>query len=280
MAQSSQTGNSPNVTTPDRERGRRASGGNSPPSGSSRPDSWIHADGNSQAGRALLDRDGDVVVGDQQVAHLGHDQLLQVPQFPHRDGGGYPADDAGRANPPRDCGGYPAGERGRSRSPGRGGRIFGTRVIEQVEVEFEPDLEELHRRGNELHEQWRVAREQVLWCEQNMVPLDHHEREKREIQLMDEQAAEMVYRQQHEHYTRMVQTAEEEKNRAIQEGQRARQDWTIRLGNCSGFTSPPAIMSSRRTRPSSRPSPRRRSGAGRRKNETVSFNFWRTALLI
>ena len=176
MAQSSQTGNSPNVTTPDRERGRRASG-NSPPSGSSRPDSWIHADGNPQAGRAILDRDGDVVVGDQQVAHLGHDQLLQVPQFPHRDGGGYPADAAGMANLPRDCGGYPAGERGRSRSPGRGGRIFGTRVIEQVEVEFEPDLEQLHRRGNELHEQWRVAREQVLWCEQNMVPLDHHERE-------------------------------------------------------------------------------------------------------
>ena len=77
MAQSSQTGNSPNVTTPDRERGRRASG-NSPPSGSSKPDSWIHADGNLQAGRAVLDRDGDVVVGDQQVAHLGHDQLLQV----------------------------------------------------------------------------------------------------------------------------------------------------------------------------------------------------------
>jgi hypothetical protein len=122
MAQSSQTGgNSPNVTTPDRERGRRAGGGNSPPSGSSRPDSLIHADGNLQAGRAVLDRDGDVVVGDQQVAHLGHDQLLQVPQFPHRDGGG-----------------YPARERVRSRSPGRGGgRIVGTRVIEQVEVEFE-----------------------------------------------------------------------------------------------------------------------------------------------
>ena len=41
---------------------------------------------------------------------------------------------------------------------------------------------------------------------------------------MDEQAAELVYRQQHEHYTRMVQTAEEEKNRAIQDGQRTRQE--------------------------------------------------------
>ena len=204
MAQSSQTGNSPNVTTPDRERGRRASGGNSPPSGSSKPDSWIHADGNLQAGRAVLDRDGDVVVGDQQVAHLGHDQLLQVPQFPHRDGGGYPADAAGMANLPRECGGYPADGRGRSRSPGRGGRIFGTRVIEQVEVEFEPDLEQLHRRGNELHEQWRVAREQVLWCEQNMVPLDHHEREKREIQLADEQTAELMLRHQPVSYTHLT----------------------------------------------------------------------------
>ena len=57
-----------------------------------------------------------------------------------------------------------------------------------------------------------------------MVPLDHHERAKREVQLIDEQAAEMVYRQQHEHCTMLVQNAEEERNRAVQDGQRARQE--------------------------------------------------------
>ena len=56
-----------------------------------------------------------------------------------------------------------------------------------------------------------------------MVPLDHHEPAKRELQLVDEQAAEEVCRQQHEHFTRLVRDAEEEKNRAVQEGQRARQ---------------------------------------------------------
>ena len=41
---------------------------------------------------------------------------------------------------------------------------------------------------------------------------------------MNEQATELIYRQQHEHYIRLVRNAEEEKNCAVQEGQRARQD--------------------------------------------------------
>ena len=41
---------------------------------------------------------------------------------------------------------------------------------------------------------------------------------------MDEQAAELVYRQQHDLFSRLVRAAEEEKNRAVQDGQRARQE--------------------------------------------------------
>jgi hypothetical protein len=57
-----------------------------------------------------------------------------------------------------------------------------------------------------------------------MAPLDHHEREKREIQLADEQTAEMMLRHQHEHFEKLVRDAEEEKNRAIQDGHRARRE--------------------------------------------------------
>ena len=137
----------------------------------------------------------------------------------------YPAHGAGMAPPTRDSGGYPAHARGRSRSPGRGGcRVHGVRVVERVELELAPDIEELYQRGRELHEAWRLAQEQVQWCEQIMVPIEHHERAKREAQLLNEQAAETIYRQQHERYIKLARSAEEERNRALQEGQRARQE--------------------------------------------------------
>ena len=66
---------------------------------------------------------------------------------------------------------------------------------------------------------------------------------------MDEQAAELVYRQQHEHCTRVVQDAEEEKNRVVQDGQRARQEMEHTRKSCSEFTSQLARVPSRRTIP-------------------------------
>ena len=130
--------------------------------------------------------------------------LIRFPISPYGSGG-YPARGVELDLPPRGSGGYPTRARGRSRSPGRGGsRVHGVRVVEHIEVELAPDLEELRRQGRELREQWRDAGEQVLWCEHDMVPLDHHERAERELQLMDEQAAEEVYCQYHEHFTRLV----------------------------------------------------------------------------
>jgi len=221
MAQSSHQGNSPVLTTPGRAQ---RVGGNSPPSGSSRPDSWIHADGNPRDLRAICDQDGDAVLSGEGDGQVGRNQIDHVPNFPHGSGR-YPAHGADMAPLPRDSGGFPARARGRSRSPGRGGcRVHGVRVVERVELELAPDIEELYQRGRELHEESRIAQEQVQWCEQNMVPIEHHARAKREAQLLNEQAAEMIYRQQHERYIKLVRNDEEEKNRALQEGQRARQE--------------------------------------------------------
>ena len=108
MAQSSHQGNSSMSITPGRHP--RADG-NSPPSGSSRPDSLIHAYGENRELPALRDRNDDVVFGDDEVTHV-----WLFPRFPR-------------------SGGCPAEVRGRSRSPGRGARIEGVRVVERIEVE-------------------------------------------------------------------------------------------------------------------------------------------------
>ena len=42
--------------------------------------------------------------------------------------------------------------------------------------------------GEELSVDWQRAEQKVEWCEQSLVPLDHHERAQAEGRLMDEQA--------------------------------------------------------------------------------------------
>ena len=74
-------------------------------------------------------------------------------------------------------------------------------MVARVEVGAHPDLEDLYRQGRELHEQWRMAKEQVQWCEQNMVLMVAHERAKAELRLMGEPTAELIHRQQHEHFS-------------------------------------------------------------------------------
>ena len=119
MAQSSQHGNSPVVTTPGRPQ---RVGGNSPPSGSSRPDSWIHADGNARGMHARRVRDGDGVLSDDDDAQVGRDQIDRLPRFPH--GGGATLAQSDEVDlTPRGSGRYPAHGHARSRSAGRGPRV-------------------------------------------------------------------------------------------------------------------------------------------------------------
>ena len=84
-----------------------------------------------------------------------------------------------------------------------------------------------------------------------MVPIEHHERAKREAQLMNEQAAEMIYRQQHEHYIKLVRNTEEGRDRAIQDGQRARQELENKTQELQRSMSQPAHLSNRNTTRSS-----------------------------
>jgi len=191
MAQSSLQGTAPLAMTPARQPPQ---GPNSPPSGSSRTDSWIRADVQRDLA-ALKDRDGDI------------DLPEDLPPFPLRGWGDSSA------------------ERGRSRSPQeRGIRIRGTRVMEHVQLEMEPDMEELFCQGQELHNQWRVAEQKVRWCEQHMVTLDQHERAQAEVRLLDEQATEIMLREQHNRFAALINKAMEEREQAVKAGQQAQEE--------------------------------------------------------
>ena len=114
LAQSSQQGIAPLASAPARQPPQ---GPNSPPSGSSKPDSWMHADMQRDS-PALRDRGGAI------------DLPKGFPPFPF------------------DSGGDPSLARGWSRSPqGRGARARGVRVMEHIQLEMEPGMEELFRQG-------------------------------------------------------------------------------------------------------------------------------------
>jgi DNA repair exonuclease SbcCD ATPase subunit len=89
---------------------------------------------------------------------------------------------------------------------------------------MEPDMEELFRQGRELHNQWQIAEQKVRWCEQHMVTLDQHERAQAEVRLLDEQAAEIMLREQHSRFAALVSKAMEEREQAIKAGQPAQEE--------------------------------------------------------
>ena len=93
-------------------------------------------------------------------------------------------------------------------------------MVERVEVELPPNFVELDRHGRVLCEHRQQAQQRVHWCEHTMVPLDHHERAQAELRRSDEQTAELVFREQHHHFTQLIQAAENEENQATQEGLR------------------------------------------------------------
>jgi hypothetical protein len=96
--------------------------------------------------------------------------------------------------------------------------------MEHVQLEMEPDMEELFRQGRELHNQWQVAEQKVRWCEQHMVTLDQHERAQAEVRLLDEQATEAILRDQHARFAALINKAMEEREQAINAGQQAQEE--------------------------------------------------------
>ena len=73
--------------------------------------------------------------------------------------------------------------------------------MEHIQLELEPDMEELLRRGRGLLNQWQLAERKVQWCEQRMVASRHHERAQAEVRLLEEQAAEFILRGHHDRVT-------------------------------------------------------------------------------
>ena len=96
--------------------------------------------------------------------------------------------------------------------------------MEHVQLEMEPDMEELFRQGRELRNQWQVAEQKVRWCEQHMVTLDQHERAQAEVRLLDEQATEAILRGQHARFAALINKAMEEREQAIKAGQQAQEE--------------------------------------------------------